>query len=139
MSFLPLPPTSHLLEINIEFICGKVTIDKAVNGWGKPGKALWVSLLTFPCGDEHSLPCTWLCVHHFLGTGCHQFFPICSSQGPCSPQTAQWCPVWCFIYCFLPSPACDGKLPKSSAGAGVPALKAKLQPKPGVSSVKAAC
>lgn len=52
MSFLPLPPASHLLEINIGFICGKGAIGKAASGREKPSGALWASQLVFVCGSN---------------------------------------------------------------------------------------
>lgn len=131
MSFLPLPPTSHLLEINIEFICGKVTIDKAVNGWEKPGEALWVSLLTFLCEDERSLPCYWLCVHCFLDTAATRSFPSAPHKVPAHPRLPSGVQFGVFIAFSSPQPVV-GSSPKPALGLECPALKAKLPPKPGV-------
>lgn len=87
LSFLPLPPASHLLEINIEFSCRKVVVDKAVNGWEKPGRALQVSSLAFLCRHKCSLPHarSSLCTHRFLG-----IVSIVSS--PSAPREVPACP-----------------------------------------------
>lgn len=125
MSFLPLPPTSHLLEINIQFICGKVTIDKAVNRWEKPGEALWVSLLTFPSGDECSPPapgCVCVC---FLGTVATRSSPSAPHKVPAHPRLPSGVQFGVFI-AFSPLQPVMGSCPT---------LKAKLPPKPGVSQV----
>lgn len=134
MSFLPLPPTSHLLEINIEFICGKVTIDKAVNGWEKPGEALWVSLLTFPCGDKRSLPCSWLCVRSFLGTVATGSSPSAPHKVPAHPRLPSGVQFGVFIAFSPPQPVMGSSL-KPVLELECPALKAKFLPKPGVSQV----
>lgn len=138
MSFLPLPPTSHLLEINIEFICGKVTIDKAVNGWEKPGEALWVSLLTFPCGGERSLPCSWLCLRCFLGTVATSSSPSAPHKVPAHPRLPSGVQFGVFI-AFSPPQPVTANSPKPVLGQECPALKAKLPPKPGVSQASKPC
>lgn len=88
-------------------------------GWGLPPLllALYVSL-------------PWHC--------CPQVFPICFSQGPYSPQTAQWCPIWC-ICCFLSSPACGGKLPKPVLGIECQLSEQSSHQSGHLSSVKATC
>lgn len=90
MSFLPLPPASHLLEINIGFICGKVAIGEAKNGREKPSGALWASPLVFACGDAlHTCCC--------LSTASTAFVPRLFTRPLFSPSSSAWrygpCPL----------------------------------------------
>ena len=137
MSFLPLPPASHLLEINIAFICRKVAIDKAVNSWEKPGGALRASLLGFLCGGKRSLPYarSLLCTHCLLGI-------VSTMSSPSAPHEVPACPrlpggVRCG-FTAIPQPAMVNS-PKPALALGRAAFEAKPRWKPGISEVSKLC
>jgi len=136
VSFLPLPPASHLLEINIEFICGKVAIDETVNGREKTQQGSSGISACFPLqGKALRSLCPLLTVCALPPQCCfHQVFPTFSSQGPCSPQAAWRCSaLW-----LSPQPV-TGKSPKPALGLGCLAFKAKPRLKPGISQVSKPC
>lgn len=135
MSFLPLPPASHLLEINIECICGKVAIDEAVNGWEKPGRALWASLLAFLCGHKRSLPRARSSpsVRCLLSTIC----PRSSLSAPHKVHAHPGLPGGVWLYGRPPS--LRRGTPTPALGLGWLAFKAKPRLKPGITQVSKLC